>query len=76
MNQLNMFNKLSVSDTDVCVEFNSILFFHPYPGKYGFTSQLNCERAQQRRKPHHFKSITDPFDPRRFNFTKIKQCEV
>ncbi|KAG1685291.1 GDP-D-glucose phosphorylase 1 [Nymphon striatum] len=46
------------------------------PGKYSFVSQLNVERAQERRKPEFISSITESFNPTRFNFNKIKDEEI
>ncbi|XP_055333312.1 GDP-D-glucose phosphorylase 1-like [Paramacrobiotus metropolitanus] len=46
------------------------------PGKLGFVAQLNPQRALERRAPQPFYSMKDPFDPSRFNFTKIKKDEI
>uniref|UniRef100_A0A915J6S9 GDP-D-glucose phosphorylase 1 n=2 Tax=Romanomermis culicivorax TaxID=13658 RepID=A0A915J6S9_ROMCU len=66
----NKAKKLGVFKYDLNLLFKSL------PGKYGLTAQLNCERAKHRRKPHHFKSIKDTFDARRFNFSKIDHSEI
>lgn len=39
-------------------------------------SQLNLDRAQNRRTPEDIGSMKKPFDPNRFNFTKIKNEEI
>lgn len=38
--------------------------------------QLNKDRAEKRRKPEKFESITPRFDETKFNFNKIDQNEV
>ncbi|KAG8041497.1 hypothetical protein G9C98_002790 [Cotesia typhae] len=45
-------------------------------GKYNFLMQLNLDRAQNRRTPENITSIKQPFDPTRFNFTKIPEEEI
>ncbi|XP_067140606.1 GDP-D-glucose phosphorylase 1 [Centruroides vittatus] len=45
-------------------------------GKYGFVAQLNVKRAVERRKPQMVSSIDMPFDPKLFNFTKVKEEEI
>ncbi|OXU23353.1 hypothetical protein TSAR_014984 [Trichomalopsis sarcophagae] len=45
-------------------------------GKYGFYAQLNTERATMRRKPEEIQSMQQPFDPNRFNFTRISHKEI
>ncbi|KAJ1528082.1 hypothetical protein ONE63_007999 [Megalurothrips usitatus] len=46
------------------------------PGKWDFFAELNPERGENRRKPHEFFSVNDPFNPSLFNFTKIKNGEI
>lgn len=38
--------------------------------------QLNIQRAKERRKPEFIESLQQPFDPNRFNFTKVKSGEI
>jgi hypothetical protein len=48
------------------------------PGKHGFLLQLNPKRWSQKR-PSEMKiseSLTLPFDPTRFNFTRIDKREI
>ncbi|XP_076299410.1 GDP-D-glucose phosphorylase 1 [Lasioglossum baleicum] len=44
-------------------------------GKYQFLAQLNVDRGYNRRCPEHITSMTQPFDVKRFNFTKISSEE-
>lgn len=37
---------------------------------------MNPNRFKLRRKPDEIVSVTQPFDPKRFNFTKIKNEEI
>ncbi|KAJ8044840.1 GDP-D-glucose phosphorylase 1 [Holothuria leucospilota] len=46
------------------------------PGQFGFVAQLNKGRATLRRKPQEMMSVSQPFDPYKFNFTKVKPGEV
>ncbi|CAL4060227.1 unnamed protein product, partial [Meganyctiphanes norvegica] len=46
------------------------------PGKYNIVAQLNVRRATLRRKPEEILSIIQPFNPDKFNFTKIKDEEI
>ncbi|XP_015121873.1 GDP-D-glucose phosphorylase 1 [Diachasma alloeum] len=45
-------------------------------GNYGFLAQLNFDRAKNRRQPEHIQSMKMPFNPDRFNFTKINNREI
>lgn len=47
------------------------------PGEYGFIAQLNEGRHLQKR-PTEFRvdQVLQPFDPKKFNFTKVGQEEV
>jgi len=47
------------------------------PGEYGFIAQLNEGRHLQKR-PTEFRvdQVLQPFDPKKFNFTKIGQEEI
>ncbi|CAB3399042.1 unnamed protein product [Caenorhabditis bovis] len=45
-------------------------------GQYELSLQLNTERGELRRKPMHFKSIKEPFNSHRFNFTKLHDNEI
>lgn len=46
------------------------------PGKFGFIAQLNTKRVTERRSPQLITSISEPFNPSVFNFTKIGQHEI
>ncbi|XP_043536406.1 GDP-D-glucose phosphorylase 1 [Chiloscyllium plagiosum] len=46
------------------------------PGPRGLVVQLNPERARERRPPQEILSLRQPFDPQRFNFTRIPAQEV
>lgn len=46
------------------------------PGAMGLVAQLNPQRATQRRPPQAIRSLTQPFDPQQFNFTRIRPGEV
>ncbi|XP_048473045.1 GDP-D-glucose phosphorylase 1 [Rhincodon typus] len=46
------------------------------PGRRGLVAQLNPERARERRPPQEILSLRQPFDPQRFNFTRIPAREV
>lgn len=47
------------------------------PNRYLFVAALNQGRApNQRRDPQSMQSLVMPFDSNKFNFTKIKPCEV
>ncbi|KAM5291489.1 GDP-D-glucose phosphorylase 1 isoform 1-T3 [Glossophaga mutica] len=46
------------------------------PGTVGFVVQLNVERGVQRRAPQNISSMRQAFDPKQFNFTKIRPGEV
>lgn len=50
--------------------------FRQLHGRYRISVQLNEDRCRKRRKPHPFKSISQPFDPDSWNFTKLegKEC--
>ena len=58
------------------INYNLNLMYKLLPGKYLLTAQLNIERGQMRRRPSHFRSVDDDFDPRRFNYAKIRRKEV
>ncbi|XP_034946632.1 GDP-D-glucose phosphorylase 1 [Chelonus insularis] len=45
-------------------------------GQYRFFAQLNVERGSNRRAPEDIQSMNTPFDPSRFNFTKISDKEI
>ncbi len=38
--------------------------------------QLNLKRGTLRRKPDDIQSVNTPFDPEKFNFTKVKPGEI
>ncbi|XP_077291045.1 GDP-D-glucose phosphorylase 1 [Arctopsyche grandis] len=44
-------------------------------GSYGFLLQLNIERAHNRRAPDTIETINQPFDSKKFNFTKVPKIE-
>ncbi|XP_035827145.1 GDP-D-glucose phosphorylase 1 isoform X1 [Aplysia californica] len=46
------------------------------PGSKGYVGQLNTLRATERRKPQEISSVSQPFNPKAFNFTWIKPGEV
>lgn len=46
------------------------------PGSVGFVAQLNIERGVQRRPPQNIQSVRQEFDPKQFNFNKIRPGEV
>lgn len=46
------------------------------PGKKKYVAQLNVKRATERRKPQEITIVNQKFDPKQFNFTKIKSEEV
>ncbi|XP_027235407.2 GDP-D-glucose phosphorylase 1 isoform X2 [Penaeus vannamei] len=46
------------------------------PGKYHIVAQMNANRFKLRRKPDEIVSVVQPFDPKKFNFTKIKNEEI
>ncbi|XP_036787953.1 GDP-D-glucose phosphorylase 1 isoform X1 [Manis pentadactyla] len=46
------------------------------PGAVGFVAQLNVERGVQRRRPQNIRSVKQAFDPKQFNFNKIRPGEV
>ncbi|KAK6027504.1 hypothetical protein OSTOST_06464 [Ostertagia ostertagi] len=45
-------------------------------GQYNLSMQLNVERGELRRKPMRFKHIREPFNPLRWNFTKLHENEM
>ncbi|KAM3716205.1 GDP-D-glucose phosphorylase [Dirofilaria immitis] len=45
-------------------------------GDFNFSVQLNVERGERRRKPMHFRSVREPFNNLRWNFTKLKEDEI
>ncbi|XP_048737147.2 GDP-D-glucose phosphorylase 1-like [Ostrea edulis] len=46
------------------------------PGQKKYVAQLNVKRATERRKPQEITIVNQKFDPKQFNFTKIKSDEV
>ncbi|XP_076847866.1 GDP-D-glucose phosphorylase 1 [Brachyhypopomus gauderio] len=46
------------------------------PGELGYVAQLNIQRGTERRKPQEILSLRQNFDPKLFNFNRIKQEEV
>ncbi|KAK7794230.1 hypothetical protein R5R35_012550 [Gryllus longicercus] len=46
------------------------------PGKFSFLAQLNPDRGTNRRPPEDISSLTQPFDHKKFNFTKINENEI
>lgn len=46
------------------------------PGRYGVFVQLNEMRFNKRRKPESINSISQTFNPDKFNFTKVHRKEV
>lgn len=53
------------------------IFPQMLPGEYGFIAQLNEGRHLQKR-PTEFRvdQVLQPFDPKKFNFTKVGQEEI
>ncbi|EJD74278.1 hypothetical protein LOAG_18387 [Loa loa] len=45
-------------------------------GDFNLSVQLNIERAEKRRKPMHFRAISEPFNNLRWNFTKLNENEI
>ncbi|XP_020299928.1 GDP-D-glucose phosphorylase 1 isoform X2 [Pseudomyrmex gracilis] len=45
-------------------------------GRYRFLAQFNPERGHCRRAPESITFMRQPFDPARFNFTKLSQKEI
>ncbi|NXS69136.1 GDPP1 phosphorylase, partial [Pandion haliaetus] len=46
------------------------------PGPMSLVAQLNVQRGTERRPPQAVRSLRQPFDPRAFNFTRIRPGEV
>ncbi|NXC23394.1 GDPP1 phosphorylase, partial [Corythaeola cristata] len=46
------------------------------PGPMRMVAQLNVKRGTERRPPQAIRSLRQPFDPRDFNFTRIRPGEV
>ena len=46
----------------------TLSFYHP--------TQLNVKRATERRKPDAIMTVSQPFTPHSFNFTKIRKEEI
>ncbi|KAK2573999.1 GDP-D-glucose phosphorylase 1 [Acropora cervicornis] len=46
------------------------------PGKYQVFVQLNEMRFNKRRQPQRMSSVSQPFNPENFNFTKVQSKEV
>ncbi|KAK7504796.1 hypothetical protein BaRGS_00003824 [Batillaria attramentaria] len=46
------------------------------PGPKHYVAQLNLLRAKERRKPQDIRSITQPFNPKQFNFTWVGPHEI
>lgn len=46
------------------------------PGPKGYVGQLNTLRATERRKPQDISSVSQPYNPDKFNFTWVKAKEV
>ncbi|NXF50585.1 GDPP1 phosphorylase, partial [Oceanites oceanicus] len=46
------------------------------PGPMRLVAQLNVQRGTERRPPQAVRSLRQPFDPRAFNFTRIRPGEV
>jgi len=42
------------------------------PGHWGYLAQFNSFRASSRRPPQAMVSVRQPFDPEKFNFTKVE----
>ncbi|KAK2580914.1 hypothetical protein KPH14_005983 [Odynerus spinipes] len=45
-------------------------------GPYKLLAQLNPDRAFRRRTPEHITSMSQPFDPTKFNFTRLSKNEI
>lgn len=45
-------------------------------GPYKLLAQLNPDRAFRRRTPEHITSMLQPFDPTKFNFTRLSKSEI
>ncbi|KAJ8308382.1 hypothetical protein KUTeg_013256 [Tegillarca granosa] len=48
----------------------------PWNGETMELSKLNVKRATERRDPQNILYLNQPFDPKQFNFTKIKSGEI
>ncbi|KAM7104067.1 LOW QUALITY PROTEIN: GDP-D-glucose phosphorylase 1 [Ciconia maguari] len=46
------------------------------PGPMRLVAQLNVQRGAERRPPQAIRSLRQPFDPRAFNFTRLRPGEV
>ena len=50
-------------------------FSHPeckkLPGRLGYLAQFNSFRVSARRTPQAMMSVTQPFDPEKFNFNRV-----
>ncbi|XP_075287425.1 GDP-D-glucose phosphorylase 1 [Opisthocomus hoazin] len=46
------------------------------PGPMRLVAQLNVQRGAQRRPPQSITSLRQPFDPRAFNFTRLRPGEL
>ncbi|KAM9271055.1 LOW QUALITY PROTEIN: GDP-D-glucose phosphorylase 1 [Cariama cristata] len=46
------------------------------PGPMRLVAQLNVQRGTERRPPQAVRSLRQPFDPRAFNFTRIRPGEI
>ncbi|XP_063170223.1 GDP-D-glucose phosphorylase 1 [Candoia aspera] len=46
------------------------------PGRMGLVAQLNVRRGTERRRPQEVRSVQQKFDPRQFNFCKIRREEI
>ncbi|KAK2181812.1 hypothetical protein NP493_375g02091 [Ridgeia piscesae] len=46
------------------------------PGQRAYVLQLNLKRGSERRRPEQINTLTLPFDPSKFNFTKVRPGEV
>ncbi|XP_074957000.1 GDP-D-glucose phosphorylase 1 [Phalacrocorax aristotelis] len=46
------------------------------PGPMRLVAQLNVQRGTERRPPQAVRSLRQPFDPRAFNFTRLRPGEV
>jgi len=77
--QLLKFKWTEALDKDVFrykVTQNSLLSKVIAPGNYNLIAQLNVGRGSLRRKPDDMSSLKMPFNPNKFNFTKIKSEEI
>lgn len=63
-------------ENKVCRYTLNIKNWKVLPGKYGLLTQLNLDRALNRRDPLHVVSLTQPFDPQKFNFLKVPEEEI